>query len=119
VPPTPRPRTALKRSPAFGAELVLEAAVDTPLPDVEVEKDVVDGVALVKTNVEVTVSDAETLAEDDVDNPLLGIEVVNEIGGDGVTVGMVTEVITPVLLEVGVADVLVGMPVARELLIRF
>lgn len=113
---TPRPPTALKRFPLFDAGLVvLEAAVDIPFPDVKVE----------------TVSDAEMLAEDDIDSSLVGIEVANERGGGGVT----AEMVTSVLDEVREADVSVGMsllakrrvenngeenvPVARELLIRF
>lgn len=150
-----------RRSPSFdGALLDTGGAVETPFPGVVVEIKVVNdagvemlalallngGITMdplpvtvpVENDAEVTVSVPEPPAEvvDDrgkVDGPTIGIDVVNERGGEGVTEGMVAvivvvnppgivvvRVITSVALVLSEEpDVPDGVPVARELLIRF
>jgi len=119
VPTRPSPRHnmpgAPRRPPLFPFDpllVVLEpaGAVDAPFPGVTVEMNVVSETLLnggitalvVEVGFPVVVFDAVTLSvaeleegeeEGELEDPMIGIEVVNERGGDGVTEGTVTVIV--------------------------
>lgn len=119
APTRPSPRHnmsgAPRRPPPFPFDpllMVLEpaGAVDTPFPGVTVEKDVVSETLLnggitalvVEDGIPVVAFDTVTLSvveleegeeEGELEDPMIGIEVVDERGGDGVTEGIVTVIV--------------------------